>query len=34
MLLYGTENMNPNYNMIPYFVLKNPKQHLKCVISK
>ncbi len=26
------ENMNPNYNIIPCFVEKNPKKHLKFVL--
>jgi hypothetical protein len=26
------ENMNPNYSIIPCFVEKNPKQHLKFVL--
>jgi hypothetical protein len=35
MILYITENINPNYNIIPGFVGKNPKITLKiCVISK
>jgi hypothetical protein len=24
--------MNPNYTIIPYFVEKNPKQHLKSML--
>jgi len=27
-----TENMNPNYSIIPCFVKKNPRQHLKFVL--
>ncbi len=35
-MLFGiTENMNPNYSMIPCFVQKKSKTTLKiCVISK
>jgi hypothetical protein len=32
MLICITENMNPNYNIIPCFVEKNPKQNLKYVL--
>ncbi len=32
MLFYITKNMNPNYNIIPCFVEKNPKKHLKFVL--
>jgi hypothetical protein len=32
MFIYIIENMNPNYSVIPCFVEKNPKQHLKCVL--
>jgi hypothetical protein len=32
VLLCITENMNPNHNVIPCFVEKNPKQHLKFVL--
>jgi hypothetical protein len=31
MLLCITENMNPNYSIIPCFVEKNLKKHLKFV---
>ncbi len=35
MLLCITKDMNPNYNIIPCFVKKNPKTTLKiCAISK
>ncbi len=35
MLLYITKNINPNYNIIPSFVEKNPKITFKiCAISK
>jgi len=32
MFLCINENMNPNYNIIPCFIEKNPKQHLKYVL--
>ncbi len=35
MFIYITKNMNPNYNIIPCFVEKNPKKTLQiCAISK
>jgi len=32
MLLYIVENMNQNYDKIPCFVEKNPKQQLKFMV--
>ncbi len=32
MLICIIKNMNQNYNKIPYFVEKNPKQQLKFVV--
>jgi hypothetical protein len=34
MFIYITENMNPNYRIIPCFVEKNPKKHLKSVLHQ
>jgi hypothetical protein len=32
MLPCITENMTPNYSIIPCFIEKNPKKHLKFVL--